>query len=82
MLRVVYTVLILASLGFGVHNLLRFKKQIWSNLSIRFFYIYGLLAMCFLIVQAWTDTTKVWYELVWLIPNTIVQACEICFAWC
>jgi len=45
------------------------------------FYIYGILCCCFLIGQVWQNPLN-WYQLQWLIPNTIIKCCEICFAWC
>lgn len=31
--------------------------------------------------QVWTPIDS-WYQLYWLIPNSIIKNCEICYAWC
>ena len=75
------TLFLFCTTGFGIFNFWKFKAQIYPNLPMRMFYVYGLLCCVFLMAQVWQNPLN-WYELQWLIPNTIIKNCEICFAWC
>lgn len=37
--------------------------------------------MLFQLGLVWTPISM-WYRLVWLIPNSIMRNCSMCFAWC
>jgi hypothetical protein len=53
---VVSTVVDVGTLAFGLYNMKTFKQQIWPNLAIRQFYIYGLLCVALQMWQVWTPS--------------------------
>ena len=80
--RVFTTLLTLAVIAWGTKNFFAYRRHIWPALTLRFFYIYGVIALIVVVYQTWTPSEDLWYTLNFLIPNAIIKNCEICFAWC
>ena len=81
LVRVLSTLIISFAFCFGLRNFLRFKNKIWTNRTLFYFYVFALTCLFVLVPQVWTPVNY-WYTMYWLVPNSIVKNCEICFAWC
>lgn len=43
--RVITTLVTLVAIGWGFKNFIFFRKHIWKALTLRFFYIYGVMGL-------------------------------------
>lgn len=54
--RVFTTLLTLAVIAWGTKNFVAYRKHIWPALTLRFFYIFGVIALIVVVYQTWTPS--------------------------
>lgn len=79
--QVISTVAVSGAILFGVKNVIQFRDYVLPSVTIRFFYIFGLLGLVVSLYQVWCPIDK-WSTLQYLLPNAVIKNCAVCFDLC
>ena len=80
-LDVISTVAVSGAIILGAKNVIQFRDDVWPSVTIRFFYIFGLLGLSVSLYQIWYPIDQ-WSTLQYLLPNAIIKNCAVCFDLC